>query len=82
LTERNARPIDFHKKISEEEWKKYPTGKRVFIDTTADVRSEASKESASNFMATSLSIMALCGAVVVVVMALIIFFSSRGAPSA
>lgn len=78
LTERNARPIDFHKKITEADWKKYPTGKRVFIDTTADIRSEASRESASNFMAMSLSIIALCGAIVVVVMGIIIFFASRG----
>jgi hypothetical protein len=78
LTERSARPVDFHNKITDEEWKKYPTAQRVFIDTTADIRSQSSKEATSNFMAMSLSIMAICAAIIVVIMGIVIFFTTRG----
>lgn len=78
LTERSARPIDFHNKINEEEWRRYPSAQRVFIDTTADIRSQSSKEAASNFMAMSLSMIAICAAIIVVVMGIVIFFQSRG----
>jgi hypothetical protein len=80
LTERNAFPIDFHNRIKEDEKAKYPSARRVFIDTTADIRSESSKEATSNFMAMSLSIMGLCGAIVVVVMGIIVFVANRGTP--
>lgn len=81
LTERAARPIDFQGRITEENWNKtYPSAQRVFIDTTADIRSQSSKEATSNFMAMSLSLIAMSGAIVVVVMGLIIFFSNRGDP--
>lgn len=79
LTERNAFPIDFHNKISKEEKAKYPSAQRVFIDTTADIRSESSKEATNNFMAQSLSIMALCATIIVVIFGVIVFFQTRGA---
>lgn len=78
LTERSARPIDFHNRIKPEEWAKYPSAQRVFIDTTAHIRSQSSKEAGSNFMAMSLSIMAMAGALVVVVMGIIVFWMNRG----
>lgn len=79
LTERSARPIDFHTKISPEEWTRFPSAQRVFIDTTADIRSQSSKDATSNFMAMSLSLIAMSGAIVVVVMGIILFFQNRGA---
>lgn len=78
LTERAARPIDFHERITPAMWAKYPSAQRVFIDTTADLRSQASKEAGSNFMAMSLSLIAMAGAIVIVVLAIIIFFSNKG----
>lgn len=78
LTERSARPIDFHQRLTPEDWKKYPNGQTVFIDTTADIRSEAAKESSSNFMAQSLTIIALSFAVIVSVMGIVIFIQSQG----
>ena len=77
LTERNARPIDFHGTMTKEDWAQCPTAQRVFIDTTADIRSESAKEASQNFMAQALSIMALAGAVVVVVFFVIVFYSVR-----
>lgn len=79
LTERNARPIDFHKRLTEDDWRKFPTGQRVFIDTTADIRSESAKEASSNFMAQALSIMALCATLIVVIFGIIVFVQMRTA---
>lgn len=79
LTERNAFPIDFHNKISSEERSKYPSAQRVFIDTTADIRSDASKDSTSSFMAQSLAIMALCATIIVVIFGIVVFIQARGA---
>lgn len=78
LTERNARPIDFHSKVSKEEWAKYPSALRVFIDTTADIKSESAAQAANAMMAQSLSIMALAAAVIVVIFGIIVFFQTRG----
>lgn len=80
LTERSARPIDFHHRMSEVEWLKLPSAQRVFIDTTADIRSEASKEAANTFLGQSLAIMALCATIIVVIFGIIVFWQSRGAP--
>lgn len=77
LSERSARPIDFHGRITKEQWAKYPSARQVFIDTTADIRSESSKEATNNFMAQSLAIIALCAAVVVVIFGAILFYQSR-----
>jgi hypothetical protein len=77
LTERNSFPIDFHGKVTPAERAKYPSAQRVFIDTTADIRSESSKEATSNFMAQSLSIIAICAAIVVVVFGAIVFYQVR-----
>jgi hypothetical protein len=77
LTERDARPIDFHGKLTKADWEAKPSAQRVFIDTTADIRSESSKEAASNFMAQSLSIIAICAAIVVVIFGAIVFYQSR-----
>ena len=77
LTERSARPIDFHNKITPDEWGKYPSAQTVFIDTTADIRSESSREATSSFMAQSLTIMALCAAIIVVVFGIIVFAQTR-----
>lgn len=78
LTQRNARPIDFHNKITEAEWAKYPSAQRVFIDTTADIRSESSAAATNTFIAQSLAIMALCVTIIVVIMGAVIFWTSRG----
>lgn len=78
LSERSARPIDFHNKITPAEWSKYPSAQRVFIDTTADIRSQSSKEAANNMMAMSLSIMAMSGAIIVVILGCIVFWQNRG----
>jgi hypothetical protein len=78
LTERGARPIDFHSKMTENDWETFPTARRVFLDTTADIRSEASAESNKNLMAQSLSIIALAAAVIVVVMVAVVFIQTRG----
>lgn len=78
LSERAARPIDFHNRITDEDWGKYPTAQRIFLDTTADIRSQSSKEATSNFMAMSLSLIAMSAAIVVVVMGIVIFFNNRG----
>lgn len=80
LTERSARPIDFHHRMSEADWLKLPSAQRVFIDTTADIRSEASKEAANTFLGQSLAIMALCATIIVVIFGIIVFWQSRGAP--
>jgi len=77
VTERNARPIDFRNRMKAEDWEKLPSAQRVFIDTTADIRSESSKEATNNFMAQSLSIIAICAAIVVVIFGIIIFWQSR-----
>lgn len=78
LTERNARPIDFHNRITKEEWAKFPSAQRVFIDTTADLRSQSSKEATNNFMAMSLSLIAMSGAVIVIILGIIVFWQGRG----
>lgn len=80
LTERSARPIDFHHRVSEAEWSKYPSAQRVFIDTTADIRSQASQEANNSFLAQSLAIMALAAAVIVVIFGIIVFWQTRSAP--
>jgi hypothetical protein len=82
LTERSARPIDFHNRLKSDDWKKYPSGQRVFIDTTADIRSEASQESANSFIAQSLAIMAVCVTLVVVIFGIIVFWQSRNTAAA
>lgn len=79
LTERNTFPIDFHGRISAAERARYPSAQQVFIDTTADIRSESSKEATNSFMAQSLSIMALCAAIIVVIFGIIVFIQNRGA---
>jgi len=79
ITERNARPIDFRNRMSESDWKKLPTAQRVFIDTTADIRSNSAREASKNMMAQTLSIMALSVTVVVVILGVIVFFQMRGA---
>jgi hypothetical protein len=73
LTERNARPIDFQNKVSEADWAKFPSAQTIFIDTTADIRSESAKDATTNFMGQSLSIMALCAAIIVAILGVIIF---------
>jgi len=78
LTERSARPIDFHNRMTADDWSDFPSGQDVFLDTTADIRSEAAKEASGNFMMQSLTIMVLGVAVIVVVMGIIIFFQQRG----
>jgi hypothetical protein len=78
LTERGSVPIDFHNVMTKEKLAKYPSAQKVFIDTTADIRSAASKESAHNMMGMSLSIIALAGALVFIVIAIIIFWGNKG----
>lgn len=78
LSERSAIPIDFHGKFTCDMQSQYPSARRVFLDTTADIRSESSVEGAQNFMAQSLSIIALAAAVVVIVFFVIVFFQTRG----
>jgi hypothetical protein len=78
LTERSARPLDFHNRMSPEDWSQFPSARKVFIDTTADIRSDSAKEATHNFMAQSLTILTLSVAVIVVVMGIIIFFTSKG----
>jgi hypothetical protein len=76
-TERSARPIDFHNRLTAEDWKKYPSAQRVFIDTTADIRSSASRESANSFVAQSLAIMAICATIIVIIFGIIVFWQNR-----
>lgn len=78
LTQRDAFPIDFHNKLKKEEREKYPTAQKIFIDTTADIRSNAARESAKNMMGMTLSIVALMGGLVFVVMAIIVFWQGKG----
>lgn len=80
LNERDDFPIDFQNKLSAADRSRYPDAQRVFLDTTADIRSEASKESAKSFMGNTLAIIALMGGLVFVVMAVVIFWSGRGTP--
>ena len=81
LTERSAFPIDFHNRVSKDERAKYPSAQRVFIDTTADIRSESAREANNNFMAQSLSIIALAAAVIVVIFGIIVFYQARAGGS-
>jgi hypothetical protein len=77
--ERDSFPIDFLGKLNPiSERVKYPSAQRVFLDATADIRSESSKEGASNMMVMSLSIIAMCGTLALIVIGAIIFFTNRG----
>lgn len=78
LTQRDDFPIDFHARLTKADREKYPTAQRVFIDTTADIRSNAARESAKNAMGMSLSIIAMMGGLVFVVMAIIMFWGKGG----
>lgn len=77
LTERGSIPIDFQGIFTKEKFAKYPSAQKVFIDTTADIRSQASKESAKNAMGMSLAIIAMAGALVFIVMAIIMFWKGQ-----
>jgi len=78
LTERGSVPIDFHNVMTPDKLARYPSAQKVFIDTTADIRSNASKESARNMMGMSLSIIALMGGLVFIIIAIVIFWGNRG----
>jgi hypothetical protein len=78
LSERNDFPIDFHGVMTPENAKKYPNAQNVFLDSTADIRSQAAKEAAKTLMSNTLSIIALAGALVFVVFAIILFWGNRG----
>jgi len=78
LNERDDIPIDFHEKMTPDKREQYPSAQRVFIDTTADIQSNAAKEAASNIMGMSLSIIALGGALAIIVMAIVMFWQNRG----
>lgn len=78
LTERSARPIDFHGRMTTEDWKMFPSALKVWLDTTADIFADSVRAAHKNFAMQSLSIIALGAAVIVVVMGIVIFVQSRG----
>ena len=78
INERDSFPISFGKQLTPEKRKQYPTAQRVYIDTANDIDSREAGDSARNFMGMSLSIIALAGALVFVVLAIIIFWKTRG----
>lgn len=77
LNERDAFPIDFLGELKDEDKKKYPNAQRVFIDTTNDTDNESAQEGTKNFMGMSLSIIAMSGALVFIVMAIIVFWGGN-----
>jgi len=77
LSERDDFPIDFHKKLTPEMIKQYPYAQRVFLDSTAEIRSQAAKEAGKTFMGNTLSIIAIAGALVFVVMAIVLFWGNQ-----
>jgi len=78
LTERSARPIDFHSRMTADDWKKFPSALKVWLDTTADIFADSVRAASKNFAMQSLSIIALGAAVIVVVMGIVIFIQTRG----
>ena len=62
VCERNARPVDFLNTMSDEDWKKLPTAKRVFLSTTNDINATAAKtggESGSTMLQIGILILTL-----------------------
>lgn len=78
LSERDDFPIDFHGRLNPEIINQYPTSQNVFLDSTADIRSQAARQAAKTFMSGALSLIAILGALVFVVMAIILFWGNRG----
>lgn len=81
LSERDSFPLDFEGKLTPEIRKQYPTARQVFIDSTADIRSQAAKEGNKSIMSSTVSIIAICAALVFVVMAIILFWRGHGSMS-
>jgi len=73
VTQRDAWPIDFHNQLSKEDRKRFPRSQRVFLDASNDVPSRAARDAEGNQTMTILSIIALAGALAVIVVALIMF---------
>lgn len=74
LNMRDSFPIDFLGKLTAEERDKYPSAADIYVDSTNDSDSETSKDTAHNMMGMSLSIIALAGAVVFLIMAIFVFW--------
>lgn len=77
LTERGTIPIDFQGVMTKDKLAKYPSSQKVFIDTTADIRSNASRESANNMMAMSVSVIAMAVALIFLIMAIFMFWGDK-----
>jgi len=71
VSERSDWPIDFLGKVPASERDKYPEDWLVFGHATADINAQIAKNSASHFVMTGLTIMALCGALTVCIVAIL-----------
>jgi len=77
LTERGTIPIDFQGVMTKDKLAKYPSSQKVFIDTTADIRSNASRESANSMITMSLSVIAMAVALIFLVMSIFVFWGDK-----
>lgn len=78
LSPRDSFPIDFHGRMTPEKRKQYPDAQRIYIDTANDIDNSTASEAAKNLMGMSLSIIAMAGALVFIVLAIIVFWQTRG----